>query len=127
MKTLAAQKTSTTWRNAAIVATLLVTSVAGLAAANATTLSWRTTSLHTPYLSDCLSFARGAMQALGYQNIRVKSNEVSAEHAGAIIAVTCVGTKPPTAIVMGAGNDDNATSTSVRELAQRLAGVARLD
>jgi hypothetical protein len=93
----------------------------------ATTLSWRTTPLHTPFLSDCLSFARDAMRALSFQNIHVKSNEVSAEHAGAIISVTCVGTRPPTAVVMGAGDDSNATTASVNALAQRIAGIARID
>jgi hypothetical protein len=72
--------------------------------AQAVSLYWGKTPVHTSRLQECLAFANDAMRNLNVQNIRLSRDEVAGTSGGTYAAITCVGTSPVTAVVMVAGN-----------------------
>jgi ABC-type ATPase with predicted acetyltransferase domain len=91
--------------------------------ANAAFLWWDKTPVHTASLKECFSVVQEAMQSLNYQNIRLSRDEVAGTSSGVYTAVTCIGTNPPTAMVMSVGDDQNATRSASERLSKRIGGT----
>lgn len=97
--------------------------LAGAEAADAASLWWDKTRVHTASVRECLAIAHEAMQGLNYQNIRLSRDEVAGSAPGVYAAVTCVGTNPATAVVMVAGDQVDATRTASETLSKKIGGT----
>jgi len=110
-------------------AVLLLGAVLGAAvSADAVSLWWDKTAVHTASHNACISFAGLAMRSLSFQNIRTSPDEVAGTSGGAYAAITCVGVNPSAiAIIMVAGNDSGETSRVAKSLRQKIAGIVNFD
>jgi len=97
--------------------------LAGAEAADAASLWWDKTRVHTASVRECLAIAHEAMQGLNYRNIRLSRDEVAGSAPGVYAAVTCVGTNPATAVVMVAGDQVDATRTASETLSKKIGGT----
>jgi hypothetical protein len=123
MKTLS----TTIYKSITTAAFAGITLVCVTGTAQAVSLYWGKTPVHTSKLQECLSFANDAMRSLNVQHIRLSRDEVAGTSGGTYAAITCVGTNPVTEVVMVGGNDNAETSRMRDALRQKIAGIIRFD
>jgi hypothetical protein len=102
-------------------------SLAAAENANAVSLYWAKTPVHSSVLNECLSFAYDAMRNLNIQNIRRSRDEVAGTSGGTYAAITRVGTSPVTAVVIVAGDDQGETSRVADSLRRKITGIIKFD
>jgi hypothetical protein len=64
-----------------------------------------------PSLQTCMSLAGDALRGLHFEHVRFSRDEVAGDRVGVYAAITCVGTRPPTAVVMVVGDNDGVLWT----------------
>jgi hypothetical protein len=109
-------------------ALLATAAVAVPGAARGASLYWASTAVHTNSVATCFTFARDAMRALNFQNIRQSPSEVAGSAPGAYAAITCIGTTPRvTAVVMAVGDNGGTVAQTRDALRNKIAGIVQID